>query len=88
MPAADRCLDIARRYLPSTPTEATTTTSTGRSDLLRRAGNLGEQIHQHCDECPVCRPEHFTTEPAPLPLCDTGRELHRQYRQARWEWLA
>ena len=68
---------VSRSTPPQTPERDS------QSEVLREAGDLAEAIHRHCESCAVCRLTHFTTEPAPVPLCEVGRELHRRYRTAR-----
>ncbi len=58
-----------------------------RSELLRLAGDAVEPITLHCQTCETCRPEAFVGDVVQFPLCRWGRELRRDYREARRQAL-
>ncbi len=58
-----------------------------RSELVRLAGDAVEPITLHCQTCETCRPEAFVGDVVQFPLCRWGRELRRDYREARRQAL-
>jgi hypothetical protein len=58
--------------------------TTSKSVLLRRAGDMAEQIREHVAGCRHCLPaEAFSVAVRPLGCCAVGGRLWGEYRQVR-----